>query len=232
MSRKVVRLTLDHLAALRRRRAAPACSGSSTRYAADRVDADDAAPRRRPGSPRCCASGARAVGWSLVDDVPVGYRDLRARRRSCRAPPSFPTAPVSPDAVLLTDAVRRPEHARRRAGPDAGAGHGARPGQARRDRRRRGVRRHPRPGAAAGCVLPVGLPRRGGLQDPAGARRRPRGCGWTCAPRVTWRDEVEPALERLVGCCVPARESARGPASAKLDDGPRDELSRALEIRR
>ena len=79
------------------RRAAPACSGSSTRSAAS-AWSRTRRPRRRPGCRRCCASGAPAAGsrWSTTSRsatsiyAPAGVRPRRGAasrpRRSRRTP--------------------------------------------------------------------------------------------------------------------------------------------------
>ena len=76
---------------------------------------------------------------------------------------ALPTAPVSPDAVRADHRARGALGARRRAGPDAGAGDGARPGD---------------PGAGGGGGL-RGHPRAGGrLRDAGGVPR----AGWASGP--------------------------------------------------
>ena len=52
--------------------------------------------------------------------------------------------------------------------------------------------------APAGCLLPADF-LGGWASRPTARTRRTRGCGWSCARRVTWRDEVEAAMEKLVG---------------------------------
>ncbi len=212
------------------RRPAPraACSGSSTRSAARACPPTSGPPRRRPGSPRCCASGARAAGSPWSTTARSGYV-VYVPAALAPGASVLPTAPVSPDALLMTTAYVLPEH---RGG---GLGRMLVQGMARdlhRARRRpgdRGLRRHPRrprrPRVPAAVRAAGRLPRRRGLQDPA----RPRhDAAAADGPRsaLTWRDEVELALEQLRGVVRPARQPAR-PVSrgARRDaDASRDRL--------
>ena len=164
MSRKIVRLTLDHLEAL------PAPCRSCLFWELDpvrRSRVEDPAAEKDAWISHVLREWGSCGRVALVDDVPVGYL-VYAPEAFVPGAAGFPTAPVSPDAVLLTTAYVAPEHAGRRAGPDAGAGDGARPDQARHPGRR-GVRRHPRQGPTS-CVLPVEFLGSVGLQDPTGAQ--------------------------------------------------------------
>ena len=107
MSRKIVRLTLDHLAEL------PAPCRSCLFWELD--------PVRRERAEDPCAEKDAWVSevlreWgscgrvALVDDVPVGYL-VYAPAAYVPGAAGFPTAPVSSDAVLLTTAYVEPSAA-------------------------------------------------------------------------------------------------------------------------
>ena len=120
------------------------------------------------------------------------------------------------------DRARAPGARRRRDRPDAHAERGQGPDQARRDPRRRGVRGHPR--AAQGpavdhgsCVLPADYLLRVGFKTQRAHPRYPR-MRLELKSAVTWRAEVEHALERLLGVVRPARP-APGPARPGVAPG-------------
>jgi GNAT superfamily N-acetyltransferase len=203
MSRKVVRLTLDHLEELaapcrsclfweldpvRRGRVADAC-GEKDAWVSEVL--------------RSWGSCGRVV---LVDDVPVGYA-VYAPEAFVPGGAAFPTAPVSPDAVLLTmvhvDPAYRGGGLARMLVQGMAADLVGRGGigavEAFGDPTGRGGR----------CLLPVDF-----LGSVGFKTHRPH----PVAPRmrmelrstVSWRDEVEHAFGRLVGAMRP--KSARGPA--------------------
>ena len=109
MSRKVVRLTLDHLEALQ------APCRSCVFWELD--------PVRRQRAEDAGSTAAEKDAWVsevlrewgscgrvvLVDDVPVGFV-IYAPEPYVPGAGGFPTAPVSPDAVLMTTAYVAPEH--------------------------------------------------------------------------------------------------------------------------
>ena len=164
--------------------------------------------RRRPGEKdawvsevlRDWGSCGRVV---LVEDQPVGYL-IYAPAAFVPGAAAFPTAPVSPDAVLLTTAYVVPEHARRRAGPDAGAGHGARPDPPGRHPGGGGVRGQPRHRAGAWCPADFlgGVGFKTHRPHPVHPRMR-----MELRSALTWRDELEAAVERLLGAVRPAPKS-------------------------
>ena len=152
----------------------------------------------------------------LRDPARVGLvREDRLRRRRGRrihalratglrpAGLAFPTSPASPDAVLLMTAHVLPEFARRRAGPHARAGRGQGPHPARHPRDR-GVRRRPLDGdrVHAACRLPA----RGRVQDRAAAPALPPAAARP-ENTLSWREDVEVALERLLGSMSPERRA-------------------------
>lgn len=137
---------------------------------------------------------------ALVDGRPVGYLGY--------APPAFvpgaaafPTAPVSPDAVLLTTAWVHPEHT------GYGVGRLLVQGMARDLVGRDGIRaveafagrgRIAGPGAPGRCVVPEQFLARVGFKTRRAHPRTPR-MRMEMRSLVTWRGEVEAAWERLVG---------------------------------
>ncbi len=155
---------------------------------------------------------------AYVDDDPAGYV-LYAPPSYLPGADAFPTAPVSEDAVLLATAMVYPEYAGVGAGPGADADRREGPGQARRDPGARGVRRHPRPAAAPSGsrstygdhVLPADYLLRVGFKTHRPHPRYPR-MRLELKSAVTWRDEVESALERLLGAVRPARHPAADPS--------------------
>ena len=208
MSRKVVRLTLDHLEALqapcrscvfweldpvRRKRAEDAGSTAAEK------DAWVSEVLREWGS---CG---RVV---LVDDVPVGFV-IYAPEPYVPGAGGFPTAPVSPDAVLMTTAYVAPEH---RGG---GLGRMLVQGMARDLVTRGGFGAVEAFGDARGhtghCVVPADFLGSVGFKTHRAHPTHPR-MRMELRTTVSWRGEVEAALERLVHAVRPAPKTARGPA--------------------
>lgn len=202
MSRKIVRLTLDHLDAL------TAPCRSCLFWELD--------PVRRE---RACDPAAEKDAWvsevlrewgscgrvALVDDEPVGHL-VYAPEAFVPGAAGFPTAPISPDAVLLTMAYVDPAY---RGG---GIGRMLVQGMARDLIRRGGIAAveafgDPK-GRAGGCVVPVDFLGSVGFKTHRPHPTSPR-MRMDLRTAVSWRDEVEAAIERLVGAMAP--KSARGP---------------------
>jgi GNAT superfamily N-acetyltransferase len=200
MSRKVVRMTLDHLAELD----APCreCVFWELHPARhERVD-DPAAEKEAWLSTvlRDWGSCGRVV---LLDDQPVGY--------ALYAPPAylpgagvFPTAPVSSDAVLLS-AVYVASRAR-----GGGLGRMLVQGMARDLIERGGIaaveafgdtRGPGRPGARS-CVTPVDFLTSVGFKTQRAHARHPR-MRMDLRTTLSWREELEGALEKLLGAVRP-----------------------------
>ena len=127
--------------------------------------------------------------------VPAGY--------AIYAPPSavprateMPTGPVSADAVLLTTMQVRPEF--------SGDGLGRMLAQAVvKDLTRRGVKAievfgDERPGSEPGCVIPAEFLRRVGFKTVRPHPRWPR-LRMELRSAMTWKEDVEAALEQLLG---------------------------------
>lgn len=215
MSRKVVRLTLDHLDEI----TAPCRScvfwqldpvrrgrvEQSHGDAADEVDAWVSTVLREWGS---CG---RVV---LVDGVPKGFA-LYAPEAFLPGAASFATAPVSHDAVLLTHVYVVPD-ARR-----GGLGRMLVQGMARDLIERGGIKaveafgdtrgdpgwdtkRPPRDHARGSrCVASVEFLSSVGFKTHRQHARNPR-MRMDLRSALSWRDEVEAALERLIGVVRPA----------------------------
>ena len=144
---------------------------------------------------------------AYVDSSPAGYLMYAPPHLVPRAV-AFPTAPVSPDAVLLMTGRVLPEFA------GAGLARMLLQGVA-KDLTRRGVRAieaygvHPvgggalagpaeRSHAATGCVLPVDYLLSVGFKTVRPHLRHPR-LRLDLRTTLSWREDVEHALERLLG---------------------------------
>jgi GNAT superfamily N-acetyltransferase len=206
MSRKIVRLTLDHLDAL------DAPCRSCLFWELDPV-------RRERAADRCAEKDAwvsqvlREWGScgrvALVDEVPVGFL-VYAPAAFVPGAASFPTAPASPDAVLLTTAYVDP------AERGGGLGRMLVQGMASDLIRRGGIGAveafgDPR-GTGRHCTVPVDFLTSVGFKTHRPHPTSPR-LRMDLRTAVTWRDEVEAAIERIVGAVRPATrpEATRGP---------------------
>jgi GNAT superfamily N-acetyltransferase len=205
MSRKVVRLTLDHLEALQ------APCRSCVFWELDpvrRQRAEDAAAEKDAWVSEVLREWGSCGRVVLVDDEPVGYL-VYAPEPYVPGAGGFPTAPVSPDAVLMTAAYVAPAH---RGG---GLGRMLVQGMA-RDLVSRGgfgaveafgdVR-----GRSGHCVVPADFLGSVGFKTHRPHPVHPR-MRMELRTTVSWRGEVEAALERLVHAVRPAPKTARGPA--------------------
>lgn len=202
MSRKIVRLTLDHLQEL----SAPCRSCLFWEH--------DPVRRGRVVEPEVekdawVSHVLREWGScgrvALVDDRPVGYL-VYAPEAFVPGAAGFPTAPISPDAVLLTTAYVDPAWARH------GLGRMLVQGMA-RDLVRRDIRAVEAFGSARGgtaCVLPVDFLGGVGFKTQRAHPTTPR-MRMDLRSTVTWKSEVEAALERLVGAVRPAPKTTRAP---------------------
>jgi GNAT superfamily N-acetyltransferase len=200
MSRKIVRLTPDLLGALD----APCrtCLFWELDPVRRRLVSDSAAEKdvwvshllREWGS---CGRVA------LVDGEPVGYVTY-APEAYVPGAAGFPTAPVSPDAVLLTTAYVDPGHRR------GGLGRMLVQGMA-RDLVQRDIRAVEAFGDTRGmtpCVLPADFLSRVGFKTQRAHITTPR-MRMDLRTTVTWRTEVEAALEKLVGAVRPVRPAPK-----------------------
>jgi GNAT superfamily N-acetyltransferase len=200
MARKTVRLTVDHLAEF------PTPCRECLFWELDpvrreRVTVADRAAEKEAWVSEVLREWGGCGQVVLVDDRPVGF--------AIYAPPAFlpgtstlPTAPVSPDAVQLTTVYVDPAHA------GGGLGRMLVQGMA-RDLVTRGAasaveaigenRQRP-PGH---CVVPTGFLSAVGFKTQRAHPTHPR-MRMELKSALTWKDEVEQALERLIGVVRPA----------------------------
>jgi hypothetical protein len=208
MSRKIVRLTLDNLEAL------PSPCRSCLFWERDpvrRSRVEDPAAEKDAWVSHVLREWGSCGRVVLVDDVPVGYL-IYAPEAFVPGSAGFPTAPVSPDAVLLTTAYVAPEHA------GGGLGRMLVQGMA-RDLIKRDIRAVEAFGDTRGrglrsCVLPVEFLGSVGFKTQRAHTTTPR-MRMDLRTAVTWRSEVEAALERLVGAVRPAPKTTRAPKATR-----------------
>lgn len=139
-----------------------------------------------------------------VDDIPAGYV-IYALPAYVPRSVAFPTSPVSGDAALLMTAHVLPEH--------GGGGLGRMLVQgAAKDLHRRGVKAIEAFGDAQWdgprCVLPAGHLLALGFKTVRPHHRYPR-LRLELRNALTWREDVEVALERLLGSMAPVGSAAR-----------------------
>jgi GNAT superfamily N-acetyltransferase len=206
MSRKIVRLTLDHLDALE------APCRSCLFWELDPVRrgrVEDARAEKNAWMSEVLREWGSCGRVALVDDVPVGWIGY-APEAFVPGAAGFPTAPVSPDAVLLTTVWVDPRH---RGG---GLARMLVQGMARDLVRRGGFGSIEAFGDVKGrsgrCVLPVEFLGSVGFKTHRAHPTTPR-MRMELRTAVSWKGEVEAALERLVHGLRPAPKATRGPAS-------------------
>ena len=204
MSRKVVRLTLDHLDAL------PAPCRSCVFWELDpvrRARVEDPCGEKDAWASQVLREWGSCGRVALVDDEPVGYL-IYAPEAYVPGAAGFPTAPVSPDAVLLTTVYVVPAHQR------GGLGRMLVQGMARDLIERGGIRAVEAFGDTRGnrsCVVPVDFLGSVGFKTQRAHSTTPR-MRMDLRSTLTWKDEVEAALERLLGAVRPSPKPARGPS--------------------
>jgi len=193
MSRTIARLTLDHLAELD----APCRTCLFwERDPVRRARVTDPAGEKDAWLSHVLREWGSCGRVVLVDDVPVGYV-IYAPEAFVPGAASFPTAPVSPDAVLMTAAYVAPAH---RGG---GLGRMLVQGMA-RDLVGREIRAVEAFGDTRGsrtCVLPVEFLGSVGFKTQRAHGTTPR-MRMDLRTTVTWRSEVGAAWERLRGAVV------------------------------
>ncbi len=208
MSRKIVRLTLDNLEAL------PSPCRSCLFWERDpvrRSRAEDPASEKDAWVSHVLREWGSCGRVALVDDVPVGYL-VYAPEAFVPGAAGFPTAPVSPDAVLLTTAYVAPEWA------NGGLGRMLVQGMA-RDLIKRDIKAIEAFGNTRGtdtmsCVLPVEFLGSVGFKTQRAHTTTPR-MRMELRAAITWRTEVEAALERLVGVVRPTPKPTRAPKATR-----------------
>lgn len=214
MSRRAVPLTLDHLVAL------DAPCRSCIFWELDpvrrsRVASCDAAREKEAWLSHVLREWGSCGRVVLVDGRPVGYVAY-APAAFVPGADGFATAPVSPDAVLLTALWVDPEH--------AGGGLARILVQAMaRDLVTRDIRAVEAFGAAGGrrrgavggpdCLVPADFLGRVGFKTQRAHPRTPR-MRMELRSALTWRDEVEAAIERILGVVRPEKAPSPAPKAA------------------
>jgi GNAT superfamily N-acetyltransferase len=202
VSRKVVRLTLDHLAQLE----GPCRSclfWQLDPVSRGRVRPEDAAGEKESWVSQVLREWGSCGRVVLVDDRPVGYA-IYAPASFLPGGDGFPTAPVSPDAVLLTNVWVHPAHA------GGGLGRMLMQGMARDLIKRGGVKAVEAfgdtrgPGRRGTCVVPSDFLGSVGFKTQRAHGATPR-MRMELRSAITLKDEVEAALERLVGAVRPGK---------------------------
>lgn len=206
MSRKIVRLTLDNMHAL------PEPCRACMFWELDpvrrgRLCAEDAIAEKESWVSHVLREWGSCGRVALIDDEPAGYLIY--------APPTFlpgadifPTAPVSPDAVLLTTAYVDP------AARGGGIGRMLVQGMAADLIKRGGVGAveafADATGRAGHSRVPAEFCSRVGFKTHRAHPITPR-MRMELRSALTWRDEVELALERLLGAVRPAPKTQTPP---------------------
>lgn len=215
MSRKTVRLTLDGLGEL------PQAQRSCLFWQASPVD------RARMGAEEQAAEKEAWVSTLLrewgscgrlveVDGVPVGVA-IYAPQAWLPGQAILPTSPASPDSVLLADFWVHPDH---RGG---GLGRLLVQGVA-RDLTERGHTAVETYGQARGrgldgCVVPVEFWGSVGFKTQRAHPSTPR-MRMDLRTSVSWKSEVERALERLWGVVRPTKQKATRPIGGSARVAP------------
>ena len=228
MSRRLARLTLDNLGDV------PQGCRSCTFWELDPVrrqralDAGESCGEKEAWVSRVLLEWGSCGRVAYVDDDPAGYV-LYAPPVYLPGADAFPTAPVSEDAVLLATAMVYPEYAGSGLGrvlmqtvvKDLIKRGGIRAVEAFGDTRAapRVSKGDPAPVTYGTCVLPADYLLRVGFKTHRPHPRYPR-MRLELKSAVTWRDEVESALERLLGAVRPARHPAADPSHRTGDAGP------------
>ena len=198
MSRRAVNVTLDNLDDLPTR-CRTCVFWELDPLAHDRaVEAGDTAFEKESWMSATLLDWGSCGKIAYVDAVPAGYV-LYAPPAYVPRSVAFPTSPVSPDAVLLMTGHVLPDF--------QGGGIGRMLLQAvAKDLTRRGVKAIEAFGdeqwSSAACVLPADALRRVGFKTVRPHHRWPR-LRLELKSAVSWREDVEVALERLLGSMSP-----------------------------
>lgn len=213
MGRRTVRLTVDHLAGF------PDPCRSCLFWELDPVRRERLEDAERPGEKEAWVSAVLREWGScgqvaLVDDEQVGHL-LYAPAAFVPGSSAFPTAPVSPDAVQLMTAYVDPAHAR------GGLGRMMVQGMARDLIKHGGIRAVEAFGDTRGrsgeCVVPADFLSGVGFKTQRPHPVYPR-MRMELTSAVTWRDEVELALEKLLGVVRPAVRPKAARPHARMGD--------------
>ncbi|CUR55054.1 GCN5-related N-acetyltransferase [metagenome] len=213
MTRRTAPLTVDRLAEL------PSTCRSCLFWELDpvrrqRVPRGDAAEEKQGWVSEVLREWGSCGRVALVDDEVVGYV-IYAPAHYVPGADTFPTAPAAADAVVMTTLYVAPAHRR------GGIGRLLIQGMARDLIERGGIRAvetfADARGHAGHCVVSQEFCLRVGFKTQRAHPTRPR-MRMDLRSVLTWRDEVEQALERLLGVVRPivhpapkaSRPSARG----------------------
>lgn len=198
MSRRLANLTLDNLAVL------PQRCRRCVFWELDPVSRERAEDTGDPALEKEAWVSATLLDWGscgkvvYVDDVPAGYVAYAPPLHVPRSV-AFPTSPVSPDAVLLMTAMILPEFA------GGGLGRMLVQGVA-KDLTRRGVKAIEAFGDAKwtdpACLVPADYLLSVGFKTVRQHHRYPR-LRLDLKNTVSWREDVEVAIERLLGSMTP-----------------------------
>lgn len=218
MARRIARLTLDNLDDL------PTSCRSCVFWELDPVSRERAVAAGETACEKESWVSRVLLEWgscgrvAYVDGDPAGYV-LYAPPTFVPGVNAFPTAPVSEDAVQLVTAMVYPEYA------DAGLGRMLVQAVAKDLLKRGGIRAieaigdttAPREGYG-GCVLPADFLLRVGFKTYRSHPRYPR-MRLDLRSVLSWREEVEQALEKLMGVVRPrpARSRPVRPAAERRD---------------
>lgn len=200
MSRRLANITLDNLSDL------PANCRSCVFWELDPVSKARAEESGDPALEKESWISSALLEWGscgkilYVDGVPAGYVVFAPPHYAPRSV-AFPTSPVSADAVLLMTARVLSEFA------GGGLGRMLIQGAA-KDLSRRGVKAieafGDRRWSEPGCVLPVDFLLAVGFKTIRPHHHHPR-LRMELRTALTWREDVEVALERLLGSMTPER---------------------------
>jgi len=198
LSRRLANLTLDNLAVL------PQRCRRCVFWELDSVSRERAEDTGDPALEKEAWVSATLLDWGscgkvvYVDDVPAGYVTYAPPLHVPRSV-AFPTSPVSPDAVLLVTAMILPEFA------GGGLGRMLVQGVA-KDLTRRGVKAIEAFGDAKwtnpACVVPADYLLSVGFKTVRPHHRYPR-LRLDLKNTVSWREDVEVVIERLLGSMTP-----------------------------
>ncbi|MEI5673410.1 MULTISPECIES: GNAT family N-acetyltransferase [unclassified Nocardioides] len=212
MSRKVVRLTVDHLARL------PDPVRTCLFWELDpvrrsRVRPEEAAEEKEAWLSEVLREWGSCGRVVLVDDEVAGLA-VYAPEAFLPGAAGFPTAPVSPDAILLATVYVDP------ARTGGGLGRLLVQGMARDLIGRGGVSAveafgHRTRRGVAQCTVPADFLGSVGFKTQRPHPTTPR-MRMDLRTALTWREEVESALERLVGVVRPAPKPMRPPTPSRV----------------
>lgn len=198
MSRRLVNVTLDNLDDLPRKCRTCVFWELDPVQAERAEEAGDTALEKEAWVSSVLLEWGSCGKIAYVDGVPAGYM-LFAPPAYVPRSVAFPSSPVSPDAVLLMTAFLRTEFAR------AGLGRMLVQSVA-KDLRLRGIRAIEAFGdlqwEAPACVLPADYLLAVGFKTVRPHPRFPR-LRLELKSAVSWREDVEYALERLLGSMSP-----------------------------